>query len=309
MVNVSVLGAALLVVLLVCGIAVVARRSKGSAGVTNSTVERLGMTALRGARRRAVMAVSAAAAVLFVMVTLGVSVAPMLGVPVLLAAPVSAVVGLLLYSSTPAARHDVAPTEVRSASLVPRKVTSYLSGRLSHPPLAALGVVVVFVLVAGLTATTDDLGLSRAIAFSSSVSTSAASPYAGWFYGLPLLGACAALVAVTLLTMRRISAVPAFPDPTLASLDAAWRRESMRVVSTITVFALALPFGGAAAMSGRALLSAALPTSHPAWTALGFTFVITGLASLVLSGVYFLLATHHALALPAASIRAAQQTK
>lgn len=306
MLDLSFSSAALIAALLGFGIAVVIVRSRRPVRSPDVNAEHVGTKALQGARRRAVAAMGASAAVLVSMVLLGLSVPLLLGVPVLLAAPASAVVGLLLYSFTPAARHVFAPSEVRSASLVPREITSYVSGRLFVPPVIALVVLVVFVIIAGLTATTDDLGLSRAIAFSSPNATSAASPYAGWFYGLPLLGACAVLVAVTILAMRRISAVPAFPGPDLTGLDAAWRRESMRVVSAIAVFALALPFGGAAAISGRAMLSAVLPDANPAWTVLGVAFIVTGLVSLVVSGVSFILATRHAFALPRASMRSVE---
>lgn len=306
MLDMSLFSAALLAVLLGCGIAVLIVRYRRTADHSGLEAEHVGIGALRGARRRALAAIGSSAVVLVSMMILGLSVPPLLGVPVLLAAPVSAAVGLLLYSFTPPARHVVAPSEVRRASLVPRQVKSYVSGRLAVPPLLALVLLVVFVVIAGLTATTDDLGLSRAIAFSSTDTTSSASPYAGWFYGLPLLGTCVVLVAVTILTMRRISAVPAFPDPVLTGLDAAWRRESMRVVSAIAVFALALPFGGAAAISGRAILSAALPSSNAAWSVLGIAFVVLGLVSLIASGVSFILATRHALALPRESMRTAE---
>ena len=307
MVDPIALGLPLLAVTLIltCAIAVFTASARRRAVIADVTFDGMHMSALRRARQRAVAAIGASVVVSVVMSTLGLSVAPLLGLPLLLAAPVSASVGLLLYSLVPALRHAVSPSAVRSASLTPRTVASYLSGSLSLPPIIALICLVAFVIVTGVTSSPDDLGLSRAIAFTSPDTVSASSPYAGWFYGLPLLATCVVLVIVTISTMARISATPAFPDPALVSLDTAWRRESMRIVAAIAVFALTLPFGGAAAISGRALLSAVLPTSHPGWTALGIMFVATGLVSVVLSGVSLAFATGHALALPRASLRAA----
>lgn len=305
--NLSLAGAALLVAVLAClavVVLVISRFGKRRNSAQTVELSEPAVDILRGAGRRALTAVAFAAVVCVSLGMAGLALPALLGLPILLAAPLAAVAGLLLYVSTPPTAHRFKPTEIRSASLTPREPGAYLSPRLTLPPLVALAVLVVFVVFAGVTASPDDLGFSRSIAFSSEDQASSSSPYAGWFYGAPLLGACAAVVAVAILTLRRISAAPALPGPALHNLDGIWRRESMRIVSAITVFAVTLPLGGAAAISGRAMLSAVFPGVGITWTVLGIGLLIGGAICLVLAALSITVAARRALVLPRSSMSA-----
>lgn len=311
MLSISLASAALLVVVLaflavvVLVVLIISRFRKRRSSAQPVKLSEPAVGILRGARRRALTAVALAAVVCVSSGMAGLALPPLLGLPILLAAPLAAVAGLLLYVSTPPTVHRFEPTEIRGASLTPREPGAYLSPRLTLPPLVALAVLVIFVIFAGVTASTDDLGFSRSIAFSTEDRASSSSPYAGWFYGAPLLGACAALVAVAILTLRRISAAPALPGPALHNLDGIWRRESMRIVSAITVFAVTLPLGGAAVISGRAILSAVFPGVGSIWTVLGIGLLIGGAICLVLAALSITLAARRAFVLPRSSISAA----
>ncbi|GAA0483993.1 hypothetical protein GCM10009532_02400 [Microbacterium aurantiacum] len=79
----------------------------------------------------------------------------------------------------------------------------------------------------------------------------------------------------------------------------------MRIVSAITVFAVTLPLGGAAAISGRAMLNAVFPGVDSTWTVLGIGLLIGGATCLVLAALSISLATRRAFVLPRSSILAA----
>ena len=279
-------------------------RGRRSASADRNATPPAAMALLQAARRKAIFAIALASTVCVVLFMTGIAAHSLLGLPFLLAAPIASTAGLLLYTATRPALYAFEPDEVRHASLAPRRPTAYVSFRTVAGPLAVLVALIVFVVFAGMTASIDDLGLSRAVAFATESRSSRSSPYAGWFYGIPLLAACVALAAATAAALWRISAAPALPGGALAGVDDAWRRETLKVVSAISVFAMALPLGGAAAISGMSTLNAFFEGVPEGWQAVGIGLVTGGAALIVTAFVSIALATRRAIALPAKSIAA-----
>lgn len=274
-------------------------RSGRRPGLRAATAPPAVVTLLRGARRRALSAVGVTVTASGALFMAGFAVPELLGLPVLLAAPLASGAGMVLYAATPPSSYPVGPEEVRTASLTPRGPLTYVSARAGIAPLAALLVLVVFVAFAGITSSADDSGLSRAITFSSDDRAASASPYAGWFYGVPLLLACVLLTVATLAALWRVSATPALPAGSLDGIDAAWRRGTIGVLSAIGVFAVCLPLGGAAAVSGAAILRAAHDGVDGGWIGIGIGLVAGGVLSLVVAVLSASSAMHGAFALPA----------
>ena len=264
---------------------------------------------LQAARRKAIFAIAFASTVCLVLFMTGIAAQGLLGLPFLLAAPIASAAGLLLYTATRPTLYAFGPEEVRRASLTPRRPTAYMSLRTVAGPLTVLVALIVFVVFAGMTASLDDLGLSRAVSFATESRSSRSSPYAGWFYGIPLLASCAVLAAATAAALWRISTAPALPSGSLVGIDSAWRRETLKIVSAISVFAMALPLGGAAVVSGMSTLNAFFEGVHEAWQATGIGLMTGGAVLIIAAFVSVALATRRAIALPSKSITAARNAE
>lgn len=260
-------------------------------------------TLLHSGRRRAATAIVFSAAVFVATVLAGFAFPDLVGLPFLVAPALGGTAGLLLYSATPPRVLPVDGATPRVASL---------TRRTPWPHVPRVGSVVLVVLVlaqvgfcvfAGLTSSPDELGRYRAIGFEVGDSATRSAPYAGWFYGLPLLLATALLAAATIVALWRVSSTPALPQQQLANVDAGWRRATGRILLAISGSAVLLQFGGAALVSGMSMRDAFFDGVPPVWDGIGQ--VLEGLGGLMIAGsvVTLTLAALRALALPGLATR------
>lgn len=293
MAGIALVGYTLGLVLAVTAVWVFARRHPQPVPQLSAAARSL----LAAARRRAVGAVALCALVIVVLFVAGSSWHSLAGLPVALAPTLGGAAGLLLYSAMPPRAVTVASDAPRDASLIPRTPLSFIPTRATGLFVAAIVVQIGILVFTGVTSSADDFGRLRAIAFVAGDASSASSPYAGWFYGGPLLVATAVLLLSTFLALWRVSTTPALPQRTDRTADAGWRRASNRIILAISGSALLLQLGGIALQSGLAVGSAFFEGVPAGWQVIGHVLVAIGLASLVTSVVCLTLAALWALTL------------
>lgn len=253
---------------------------------------------VRAARRRAGAAV-AVSGVLCAALLIATPLMPrLLGLPALLAAPLAATAGLVVYSAIPPRVVPVAETSERYASLARRTPTTYVWRPGAVTVLALVVAQIGFLLFTGVTSRADEVGRYRQIGFDSGAQGSAAGPYAGWFYAVPLLAATVLLAAATLIAIRRVSSTPALPWADLEDIDTAWRRASTRVIIAISAASVLFQFGGVAVFSGGAIRRAYFDGVAPGWKPAGVGMETAGFLLILASVVALALAAIWAAALP-----------
>lgn len=138
------------------------------------------------------------------------------------------------------------------------------------------GALAITLTVGGITAT-GGRSLHR---ITGAGSTSAASPYPGWFYGVPLLVATAVLLVATYGVLRLVARRPAVVDAD-PQYDAASRRLSGHRVLRGVQLVLALTLAGVLFLAGNAVRGVGLDGVGAAMTllALGVTLAATALAA------------------------------
>ncbi|MFV0258828.1 MAG: hypothetical protein ACK5PP_10320 [Acidimicrobiales bacterium] len=261
---------------------------------------------LAAAKRRALLAVAAVAASTVALVFAAASLPSLVGLPVALVPALGGAVGLLSYAATPPRAATLEPGVHREASLVRRTPLSFL------PPRGALAVAALVALqmaclgFTGATSSVDEQGRYRLIGFQVAERSSAAGPYAGWFYAVPLLVVTGVLVGATFLALRRVSTTPALPQREFADADAGWRRSTSRIILAISTAALLVQFAGVATFSGGAMLSAAFDGVAVGWKIAGIGLLAGGLVMLVGAVVVMTLAVLWACTLPVRSWRPAR---
>lgn len=241
------------------------------------------------AQIRALVAVVFTVSMFAAMFRVSIGMTGLVGLPVALTAGFSASAGLLLYSALPAAK--LPPTSQNSAALVRREPWSFGKRRTFLVPLVVVAALAAFLTATGLTSSPDGQGRYRVIQLADALSSTASSPYPGWYYGIPLALVTLVLAASTYLALRRISSTPALPDPRMAALDRRWREISTQVVVRMATGALLGYFGGTAVIAGQALMNVSskadgMGHAQPHF-ALGITSAATG-AALALAGVVLL---------------------
>ena len=259
---------------------------------------------LDAARKRAVFAVLSSAAVVVALFVVGYFLNALVGLPIVLAPALGGATGLLLYSATPPRVVELDSDAARAASLTPRTPLSFVPTRGSSILAVVVILQIAFLIFTGATSSPDESGRYRMIAFQTADSGSASSPYAGWFYGLPLLVTTVILVATTLLALWRVSSTPALPHPDLAEVDAGWRRATARIIVAIGGAALLLQFGEVAIQSGLAIRNAYFDGVPSGWDMIGQLFEGAGLLMMIGSIVALTLAALWALTLPDLSLMA-----
>ncbi|WP_141629969.1 hypothetical protein [Salinibacterium sp. PAMC 21357] len=137
-------------------------------------------------------------------------------------------------------------------------------------PVVIAAAFVVMLVGTGLTASADENGLLRVITVAEATTSSTASPYPGWFYGVPLIAVTVVLAVSTLLALSRVSATQSLPIEGFAELDRQWRAGSTLVITKLSTSALLLYFGGTAFIAGQATRNVATT-----YTAAGDTFSAT----------------------------------
>lgn len=263
------------------------------------------------AQLRAVAAVVFCAAMFLILLRPSVALTGLVGLPLALAAGLSASAGLLLYSALPPAK---LPAFTRSsASLVPRKPWSFGVRRTFAVPFAVVLAYIAFLVATGLTSSQDGQGRYRVLRIEDTSSTVAATSYPGWFYGVPLMLVTLVLSGSALLALHRIASTPALPDPRMAAMDRRWREVSTRVVVRLGTGALLGYFGGTAMVAGQAMINVAMSFGdggqgyrQPLY-GLGVTCAAAG-AALALAGVVLLvLAARGTLTIRAAARQGARE--
>lgn len=277
MAGIALVGYVLCVVVLVTVVWLIARRRPHRAEPLAPAVQSL----LDAARRRAVIAVLFSGIVIVALFVAGYFLSSLVGLPVALAPALGGAAGLLLYSATPPRVIAVESGAAREASLIPRTPLSFVPSLGASLATIAVIVQVAFLIFTGVTSSPDESGRYRTIAFETADSASASSPYAGWFYGVPLLATTAILVAATFLALWRVSSTPALPQHELADVDAGWRRATNRIIIAISGAALLLQFGGVAIQSGLAIRNAHIEGVAAGWDTIGQIFEGGGLAMMV----------------------------
>ncbi|WP_207344089.1 hypothetical protein [Arthrobacter sp. E3] len=258
--------------------------------------------AMLAAQIRAVAALVFAIVMFLTLLRASIGLTGQVGLPLALTAGLSASGGLLLFSALPAAK---APGSHRLPSQKPATIGAgpagsaptarMLASRWSFAlPIVVLLAYAALIVAAGLTSSPDELGRHRVLRLVSADASSAATPYPGWFYGVPLLVVAVLLTGSAFLAFVRISRNPSLPNPGMAALDSRWRRVAIQVLLRITTGILLGYLGGTAIVAGRAM--AALSSLH-GW---GIATVVVG-AALALTGVVLLvLAARSALGIRAA---------
>jgi hypothetical protein len=259
---------------------IVRKRERSRAGVVPAGLAPV----LAAARRRALISVLFAVVVFIVGAILSTAMPGLLGLPLVVSPLVAGACGMLLYAATPPRSVVVGEDQVRTAPLTRRSALSVGSRRSA---LALVEVSVLFVVVivfCGVVADPDDSGRSRAISFSAVNLESTATPFPGWYYGVPALIGLGLLVVATVIALYRIGRTAAFPDPEDAELDLHWRQVSGSVIVKLAIGGILLTLGGTAMMAGLSMSNATIDDVTPViWDVLGATLSCIGILCIVLS--------------------------
>ncbi|MEV8252817.1 hypothetical protein AB0O95_02505 [Rhodoglobus sp. NPDC076762] len=243
------------------------RRRFADEGV-NAQHEQVAADVARHAQRRAVVSVAFAIALFVAIASVGIGAPQLLGLPFGIAPGLAVSGGLLLFAASAPLR--IAQPARNSAELNRRHPWSFGPRWVFVLPLAIAAAFVALLVATGLTASADEMGLSRAITAADATTSSTAGPYPGWFYGVPLIAVTVVLAVSTLLALSRVSATPSLPNEGLAELDRQWRSVSTLVITKLSTSALLLYFGGTAFIAGQATRNVATT-----YTALGDAFSST----------------------------------
>ncbi len=238
---------------------------------------------LAAERRRGVAALLCGGCVAALLCVLGVGRPDLLGLPLLVSAPLGATAALALHALVPRRRPAVAEDAPRSASLQRRTAATTVGRSSTRLLLGTLVVTVVLTMALGATSSHDDQGRSRAFSVTDGQMSSTASPYAGWFYAVPLLISIAVLVLSTVVALHRIGATPALVEPRFATIDRQWRSATARLVTALALAACLFPLGAATAVSALAIRNSHLPegSASPLAWAVGAVGLVLILAAVV----------------------------
>lgn len=255
------------------------------------------LAVLTSARRRMFMSVGSAMAV-FVACFAVPPLPGIPGIPQAVAPLLAASAGLLLYTCTPpkASGHEDAH---RSASLVPRYPWTFASWRMAMMLALTVVLLIALLVFAGTTASDDDQGRwSRAFSYTNGEISGLTSPYPGWYYGLPIIGATALLAAATVLALHRVASTPSLPGRDLEDQNRRWGTGLTRVIVATAETALLFQLGGVAFFMALSL-SRSTPDTGSAVGILALSLFLVAAIALVGSVVGLAMATFNAAMLPA----------
>ncbi|MDT0158733.1 hypothetical protein Q9R19_13975 [Microbacterium sp. ARD32] len=245
---------------------------------------------ITAARRRAVVAVAFSLLVFLAGAVAAVTLPSLLGAPLAIAPLVAATAGLLFYAATPPGTAALGADELRSAGLTRRSWITAIPARWLRACVELVVLFAAVVVFCGVTAAADDQGRSRAIRFEQPDQASMASPYPGWFYGIPALIALVVLLGALVLALHRIGSTAAFPHPDDVDADRTWRRASAAVVLQLASGAILLSLGGIALVAGLTMRNALVEDAAAVWGVTADILTIFGTLLLVLSVVSVTLA-------------------
>ena len=264
--------------------------------------------AVQHAQRRAVVAVVFSIAMFVAISSVAFAAPQFLGIPLAAAPGLAVSGGLLLFAVTPPAL--VPKRERNSALLRSRRPWSFGSKWSFFLPLAVATGLIIFLTWAGVTSSPDARGLYRAISVSDDATSSTASPYPGWFYGVPLIVVTVVLAISTVLALVRISSTPSLPAAELGHLDQHWRNISTRVITKLSTAAMLGYFGGAAFIAGQATHNVATSRGTNGYVlrqpefVIGATLLVAGGVLAIAALVFLILAAFDAATLRTAALRA-----
>ncbi len=286
-------GMVVLVVGAVFGVSLISQR-RSMDWTSNESLTR----AVRSAQNRALAAVTFTAILLTIGFLAGISLPQYLGLPLAVTPALSGAAGLLLYALTPPVMASNPMGELRSASLTPRSAWSFAPSST----FIGLGLLTVanllFLILTGATSSPDSYGLYRSFRIEGPDFSSAASPYPGWYYSIPMMIATVILAGATILALRRVSSTPALPEPGFEGQDALWRVATTRIITTLVAGILSMQLGGAALIAGQAAHNATdWPEFPPKVSALSSIVLLSGIMALLASVVLFGMAASRAFGL------------
>ncbi len=239
------------------------------------------------ARRHAIATMALALAVAVIAVAVGLRIAALTsGLRVGLAiglVPALGGLGFLAVHSIGEATWPRPAGELRRASLERRTVRDVVPPVMLRAAAAWSASLLVALLAFGLAAA--DTGRAVTVTFAESSSTS--GPFPGWFYGLPLLGAAAVVIAGTWGVLHQIATRPTVAQ-TAPRWDLALRRLSAHRVLRGTQTVLGLMLVGVLLVAGSALLNAGRGTSVNGVTQTDTLASTTGTGLMVAAGIVLL---------------------
>lgn len=163
---------------------------------------------------------------------------------------------------------------VRRAHLTPRRARDVVPVWLGGLTVVWSVALLVVLVAAGRSATPDGRRINRV----DGAMVSTASPYPGWFYGLPILVGAILLVGATALVLRQVARRPAVLDADPA-YDAASRRLSGHRVLRGTQLVLAATLAAVLWVAGQALGRVDLPGAAVTCVVLALVVGGTGLVA------------------------------
>lgn len=211
--------------------------------------------ARRAFRRRAALATTAAVVVGALALAVDHAMPAGYDLVFLLVPALMSLAGLLVIAALPGVPVAESGSQ-RSADLAPRHPWSFAPAWARVLPATAgvllLGVIVAF----GLTSEAAEDGLFRAIRIDSGAYSSTATPYPGWYYGVPVLIVTVALAIAAATALARVAASARPTHTTLREADQVMRLLITRVIVKLTTGTFIVYLGGLMFMGGRAMSAA-----------------------------------------------------
>lgn len=234
-------------------------------------------------RKEALASTAALAVILMViagMFILGSSQTDLFGLPYALAGMLAALAGILALVLPPRPERFAERPQITSAELIPRGATSFASQWVFILPLMSSLALLAGLFITGLYSATDSNGLHRVFQYRSlsgwgveagqvvdvQYNIAGASPFPGWYYGLPIMVCTLMLIGVVYWTLRKTALAPRPIRAGLFEIDTHLRTLRTRLIMSISAAALGFQISGLAAITGFIFRSANLETVPTAQT-------------------------------------------
>lgn len=156
------------------------------------------------------------------------------------------VVGIIMSPGTGGARTGA------SAELDARGWSSLGPTWLYALPAAAVAGMTLATVFFGASSSPDDDGRYRSFTLDTGVLASGATPYPGWFYGLPVLALGLVLFVATVLALGRVARQPLRGNAEERAAARGWRAGLARVVMALSTGSFLATTGGMALLGGLA---------------------------------------------------------
>ena len=208
---------------------------------------------VRGVRFRMLGAVGVAAFVGLAVLPLRISDIPL---GTIIAPGVGAAVGLVVLALSPFPRR-VPDFGIRQAELTPRTVGAFGPRWGFTLPSTAVVALLALLVVTGVSSSTIDGVFSHEFTVVlPHAGTNTAGPYPGWSYGIPILAACALLIAAMLFALHRIAAAPRIGHRDASGLDSKLRATLTRFIMLAGTAVVVLYLGAVTLAAASAARSA-----------------------------------------------------